>query len=125
MTITPAILVTSPFVDSQKTKNYVAIKHVIGALLGLAINLIVSKPVSNAINNWAKTGKIPYTPGTKQLAALQLIVGGIAVALTIPPTAYLVNKLLPKVMKHIYPQDPVISKAPVSSNKNDGRAWNA
>lgn len=123
MTITPAILLSSPYVENKKTKNYVAIKHTIGAFLGLVINLLISLPLSKALNNWAQAGQIPYKIGSKQFAALKLITGGIAVTLTIPPTAYIVNKILPKIMKHIYPGDKELTTnsntktALINSNK--------
>lgn len=130
MTITPAILMSSPFVDNQKTKNYVAVKHVIGAILGLGINLLVSAPVTKALDNWAKAGTIPYLPGSKQLAALKLVTGGVAVALTIPPTVYLVNKILPGVMKYIYPENKNNTtetkeaiKPQLTQNKKNNRNW--
>lgn len=105
MTITPAILLTSPFVENKKTKNYVAIKHTIAAILGLGINLLISLPISKTLNNWAKTGQIPYKVGTKQFAGLKLITGGLVVTLTIPAAAYIVNKILPEIIKYIYPKD--------------------
>lgn len=100
-TVAPAILLTNPFVEDEKTKEYSAIKQVIAAVIGLFTQLIISIPVDRAIDDLALRAKIPYQTGSKKIDALKLIVGAALVTTTAPLYAYLVNKLLPKVMEFL------------------------
>lgn len=126
MTITPLVILNSPYVKDKKTKEYSAVNSIIGAILAMGMQLAVSVPVSKGIDNLIKLGKIPYLAGSAQANALKLVLPLIPVLCTSPLYAKLINKFLPNVMDKIYKkkQQPENADVFIKTNNIQNESFN-
>lgn len=111
----PATVLVIPGAEKED-KQYVAAKSLIGTVLIVASQLLISIPLGNAIERLGKAAeknpKIPFFKfGSKKFDAYNfLISNAVGLAVTLASSSFLTVKLTTKIMNKLLPQKSHLNK---------------